>query len=507
MAESEFVDLIGQRLKNLLGTGLYLLEHGNNGALLTRPLLGQVLSESGQLEELLDAYGARNNSRWFMFREIVAAAKVFARMAYILLHIHHSQPRYQLLPVEGDFNAETEAAITYLRQLLTQIMRQLWQQVKRLELYRGNNIRAEQDYRESLPEGLLPRDRKARHAKHTKEAVVHVATEYLQAATSVKFLRTVSQSKPKEYARLIPDPVSEESLRTVEHEFHSLQSLYDTYLADTETEADDEKLPVLRGHITVCFHLFEAATQLTHFYERHLLTSSRTFNLEAECGIKRERLLQILMQYCLLYAARYLENGRMLCHDILRRYEEITRITVAVPDYRGFHVRPATLIANIVRHYGSEVKMWLNSQSYDAGSPLELFRANEEINAIKRRRLAERIDALPLPDAHRNRTEFRRAVRSAVLSLAEKNEIIIYQHPLPLDKIKPGRDQTLEEFVVEQVKRLLAMGKIDIESEAKVKFEGDRRTLADIKLLAESGYGEDRFGNNIPLPARLSYLR
>ena len=29
----------------------------------------------------------------------------------------------------------------------------------------------------------------------------------------------------------------------------------------------------------------------------------------------------------------------------------------------------------------------------------------------------------------------------------------------------------------------------------------------DIALLAESGYGEDDFGNNIPLPDRLRYLR
>jgi len=31
--------------------------------------------------------------------------------------------------------------------------------------------------------------------------------------------------------------------------------------------------------------------------------------------------------------------------------------------------------------------------------------------------------------------------------------------------------------------------------------------LADIKLLAESGYGEDKLGNNIPLPEKLAYLR
>ncbi|MEJ2704569.1 MAG: hypothetical protein P8Z79_19215 [Sedimentisphaerales bacterium] len=41
----------------------------------------------------------------------------------------------------------------------------------------------------------------------------------------------------------------------------------------------------------------------------------------------------------------------------------------------------------------------------------------------------------------------------------------------------------------------------------EAKFIGDKRVLFDIKLLAESGYGEDNFGNNIPLPEKLSYLR
>lgn len=51
------------------------------------------------------------------------------------------------------------------------------------------------------------------------------------------------------------------------------------------------------------------------------------------------------------------------------------------------------------------------------------------------------------------------------------------------------------------------MGKIDINLGMEVKFTGDKRVLGDIKLLAESGYGEDSSGNNVPLPKKLAYLR
>jgi hypothetical protein len=51
------------------------------------------------------------------------------------------------------------------------------------------------------------------------------------------------------------------------------------------------------------------------------------------------------------------------------------------------------------------------------------------------------------------------------------------------------------------------MGQIDISIEMKAQFVGDKRVLDDIQVLAETGYGEDSFGNNIPLPKKLSYLR
>ena len=50
-------------------------------------------------------------------------------------------------------------------------------------------------------------------------------------------------------------------------------------------------------------------------------------------------------------------------------------------------------------------------------------------------------------------------------------------------------------------------GKIDIISDTTVDFTGDKRVLHDIQILAENGYGEDKFGNNIVLPKELSYLK
>ena len=61
--------------------------------------------------------------------------------------------------------------------------------------------------------------------------------------------------------------------------------------------------------------------------------------------------------------------------------------------------------------------------------------------------------------------------------------------------------------VIDEMARLLAMGKIDVDAKLKARFVGDKRVLDAIELLAESGYGEDKFGNNVPLPEELAYLR
>ena len=152
--------------------------------------------------------------------------------------------------------------------------------------------------------------------------------------------------------------------------------------------------------------------------------------------------------------------------------------------------------------------MELDGEVYDAGSPLELFRANEKINAQKRRWLAAEIVRLSLvQEANGRGDDIDAVVRRIVLTLAGSSRLLLYEQPLQLPETLAQQEGTSLEKVVDAMAQLLAMGKIDVEANLKAEFTGDKRVLLDIKLLAESGYGEDNFGNNIPLPEKLSYLR
>ena len=61
-----FLDLVSARARRLLGIvlGIERLDRATV-VILSRPLLGVILEEATMLEELLDAYDARNNSTWF----------------------------------------------------------------------------------------------------------------------------------------------------------------------------------------------------------------------------------------------------------------------------------------------------------------------------------------------------------------------------------------------------------------------------------------------------------
>lgn len=504
----EFVELIERRARHLFSLARFLAAHRPKTSAFSRPLIGELLSQSMLVEELLDLYGARNNLQWCRFRSLVATLKLFAEVSYELLHIHHSLPSYRLLPVDRDFAGATVQSLELTQDVLVRAATWLLAQANRLGLAIPTiEIHPENYLVEQLPPGRLPHDRATRKIKNAAEIVTHLATAYLNLAADSEMLNTAEQIEPKDYATCFPNPISEDSLRYLKVRFHCMQSMYDTYVSETEIESLDHNLPTLRGHISIVFHLLEIATYLAHYYERHLNAQTGDLALRRRPVIALGTLLALLMNYSIAFSGLYLKYGRCFCHTMLRRYAEIGRIEAPVPSYRGFHVRPSTLIARIVQHYGSLVVMELDGQTYDAGSPMDIFRANEKINAQKRRWLIAEIGRLTLPaQAPPSSSEIRALVLDIVLKLAEQSKVVIYQQPLQLSD-EFDKESILLDTVSKEIAKLQATGQIDIQTDLNITFVGDKRVLSDLLLLAESGYGEDRFGNNIALPRELAYLR
>jgi hypothetical protein len=506
VADGDFHRLIAERAQTLLGLADYLSRHSLGNECLVRPFLGEFHSQSVQLEELLDAYDAGNNCRWCSFRLLVAATKLFSDVSYELLHIQHVLPAYRLLPIERDFVKATDEALAFAGGVLSRAAGQMLVIAQRIALVVPATSPSKRPCAEELPVGRLARNCSRLRKGTVSETVTLLATAFLNLAAESRDVCAASRVSPEEY-RSMSDSVSEESLRSLELRFHNLQSLYDTKVSGTKAEQQDMGLPVLRGHVSVVFHLLKTATLFAHYYERHVNKEPCPLSLLQEPLVTPEELLSVLVNYSITYISLYIGCAEDLCRQMLKRYAEIGRIEAPLPPYRGFHVRPATLISKLVLHYGSEVRMELNGELYDAGSPLELFRANEKINAQKRRWLAAEIVRLKLVGQGRDQDKVGVVVRDVISRLAEQSKLIIYEQPCQLPQESIPREGTLLESVTDVIAELLALGKIDVATDLVATFIGDKRVLADIRLLAESGYGEDKFGNNAPLPEKLAYLR
>ena len=82
ISERQFQELVEKRTFRLLRAARYLTQEQSIQQVMARPVLGELLSQSTQAEELLDAYGARGNHRWLKYRSIIAAIKQFSEVGY-----------------------------------------------------------------------------------------------------------------------------------------------------------------------------------------------------------------------------------------------------------------------------------------------------------------------------------------------------------------------------------------------------------------------------------------
>ncbi|HBE04052.1 MAG TPA: hypothetical protein DC049_16490 [Spirochaetia bacterium] len=150
--------------------------------------------------------------------------------------------------------------------------------------------------------------------------------------------------------------------------------------------------------------------------------------------------------------------------------------------------------------------MSILDENYDVKSPLELFRANEAINREKRRMLFSYLEKMQY-FGHLERDEPLEYIITHLLFDLERNKILIsYDYDISEFCRNINDSLTRKEIVTRAVTAMIAAGKIDITTDLKALFTGDRRVLLDIKTLADNTYGEDQAGRNIPLPKSLSYL-
>ncbi|MFW5728522.1 MAG: hypothetical protein ACOCYC_01290 [bacterium] len=504
----EFTEFLKERAAHLADLCRFAHESGHKAEFPCRDYVSHLNHEAAQIEELVDGHGGQKNEKWFPFRESVAAAKLFAFVTHEVLHIRTAISRYDLIGAEEELHDETHRVVELMREALINATATILDQLKRCDLIDDANGSSFKPCTTDTMSLYLPSNRSVRHSEKVGETVVFLATQFLNLSEDLDVREVLKERDADTYAHAIPEPISEERLRLVESRFHNLQSLYDTYIFESDIEQQNRSLPTLRGHVSLIFHLMVVATNLAHYFIRHMSSLRRETFLQLRFPMTAEVLRSLIFEYPLQYARRYLEAATTLCQSMIREYSEETTVEVPIPNYRGFHVRPSTLIAKIVRHYGSPVTMKLGDQEYDAALPFDLFRANETINAVKRRRVTNMLDKdpelhVPIPA---DSEECTRELQLLFVRLMKEGSIVLYDTDLSFSDIEIEEGGTLAELASRYIVHLMSVGKLDVHSDITVTFVGDSRALNDLEVLANNGYGEDDIGNNIVLPKELAYL-
>lgn len=220
-----------------------------------RTYLRDLYIEATGMEEYIDGCGAQKNERWYPFREAVAAVKMFSHVYYDLLHIREATPYYSLLAIEGDFNGETRENLEILRGAIFASTRTVLTRVPECGLFaEGFETDSDHCYEEE-PSIRFPADRETRHVEEPGKTVVYLATKFLNLAEEEDVREVLRQRMEDDYESYIPCKVNEEILRIVEARFHNLQSHYDTHIFESDIETQDRNLKILRGHISIIYHL------------------------------------------------------------------------------------------------------------------------------------------------------------------------------------------------------------------------------------------------------------
>ncbi|MCK5675208.1 MAG: HPr family phosphocarrier protein, partial [Spirochaetales bacterium] len=388
------------------------------------------------------------NSTWFPFREVIAAQKLFSSVCYDVIHLKKAIPYYNLLSIDDDVAAEVDKILDSFYRAILSTSKSLLKFIKKQALKIEITAIEPELFHEQYLDYRLEATKKTRDMKRPEQTLIYLATSFLNLGSDFDILKAGKNLKEKDYAGSIPDQISEEKLRLVKAQFHNLQSMYDTYLSKSDIERKNSNLHILRGHISIIFHLLKSATEFSHYYERHMSTSKLSLGKAPFLPISKKRLLSILIDFFLHFTDLYFTAARNLCISIISEYAEEGKIEVGIPNYRGFHVRPSTLISKIVLHYGSKVIMEMGDEQYNASSPLELFRANEKINAEKRRYIRRLVDSNTfLEDFHNHAArEWPKMLQLVILDLMDKEDIILYEKNLSMKGNLPEEEESPEEF-------------------------------------------------------------
>jgi hypothetical protein len=376
ITEENFLELAQEHSQNFLKIYNFLHEEHKP---CTRRFYAHLIEESEELESFLDDHRARDNKTWYFFGELVACIRNLAKVAFILKHILHRYPAYDLNGETNSFFADAQKISIFFDEVILSLFEEVRNEALRLGIEFPAETLNEDFFGEIYPQKRLPYTIHIdeEEISDVQKTVAKIATQHLNVVEKFEYFGwNREKSKLDDLKNIVPDKVNEERSRELIALIHNLQSTYDHYIRHTPLESQDEGLKKFRGYISMPLHLLSVVNWLCHLYQRHVYTARHgKVRHEISAIIDESKLLDIIVNFTLFYTNRYLEAGKTLAGDILGKYVEIDTCELKVPEKLGFHLRPASLVARLATYYGTKLSLIVDGRKYDASSVLSITMA------------------------------------------------------------------------------------------------------------------------------------
>lgn len=368
----------------------------------SRHFVSRLIREVHVLRTLLNDHDAQENRTYSYLTEVVAGIRGFANVVYILKHLRERFLRSFLrnsTPRSEEFLEETRRTLAFCGDTLRNLFAALIDECVQLgiQLPPPANGDTEREAPDMAIRRHLPHNVDEEGIAGEEGKVAQVASSFLRLAElydSVSPNGTPSYGELREYVRT---KLGEEQARSLESFLHTIQSKYDTYIQFTSNEMRDPDLKQLRAVISLSLHLFEITTHLIHFYERHEndIRSERT-KARIAAIVNKSAVLDRAVNFAFRSVGWPLGEGEKIAHRLIPDYTSIREKSFHVPDGVRLHIRPAALIAAIVNHHGTPVRMRMGDGECDASSITDvIFLAGTNIEVTE---VTFRGDERPLRD-------------------------------------------------------------------------------------------------------------
>jgi len=380
--QKEFLKELRIETKNLFNI---IEEIKKDGDMPDKEIVFLLQKEVEKVETFLDDYGATNNRLFFYFRELIASVRWINIAIFQCLHLFARFETYNLNLTGQErkvFLRDVGKSLNFYLQGLRNLGKELFNEAESLGLKKQKPKFKSVQSHISIQKKILPLDLDDNIVKKKKERVIEILMKFLEACE--KFGVFVCEIASVEQ-------ITEEVLEKFRSTFNQIQSLYDSYLKNTDVETKLPELKKIRGHISVTLHLLEIGRALMHFYERHsdkirkYPSAIKIAQLVNKAGI-RMNVKNFVLGNSLTFAMKSKEIGKEIFKAIGTEPDEFILDTnvFIVPAYRieDFHIRPIMPITQIANKYRIDSFLYFNRKKYNLKSAIEMAIAIPDVREM-----------------------------------------------------------------------------------------------------------------------------